>query len=335
MTRALRSRREAAGMTQAKLARAAGVSRPLVSAVEAGRHQPGVATALALAGVLGTSVEELFGESPTHAAPVVGPLPEGAALRVGRVDDLLVYAALADEGAGAQLFSAPDGRLEDGAVQIFPGVDPRGLVVAGCDPALGLMADLLPGRGAQRLVPVHATTREALAALEAGRCHAAVVHGRAADLESDLSVERLPLPRWRVGLAHAASLDLDLEALSRGRQSVAQRDAGASAQRTLLRALPGAEPKLRGPVANGHLDAARRAALGTVDAALSMEPAARAYGLAFTPLEEHRVELWVSRRFREHAGREGLGGLLASGAFRARLAGLGYETGSRDAAPSL
>jgi hypothetical protein len=57
------------------------------------------------------------------------------------------------------------------------------VVITGCDPSLGLIADLLPTRG-QRAVPVHATTTDARSALAGGRCHAALVHGRVPRLPS-------------------------------------------------------------------------------------------------------------------------------------------------------
>lgn len=77
---ALRARRLAFGLTQGELAARAAVSRQLVVAVEHGVNRPGVDAALALARVLGTTVEELFsdGESAVTAANgrVRDPSPE-------------------------------------------------------------------------------------------------------------------------------------------------------------------------------------------------------------------------------------------------------------------
>ncbi len=334
MTSAVRERRVATSWTQAELAREAGVSRAQVSAIEGGRHVPSVTTALALARALDVPLEELFPSAPVEAVPVVAPARDGAALRVGRVGDRLVYAALADRGAGAELFRAPDAVLRDGRVQIHPGSETRGVVLAGCDPALGLIADLLPTRG-HRAVPVHATTAAARRALAAGRCHAALVHGRSSDLRSRPSdTAGYALARWRVGIASAASSDLRLEALVDASIRLAQRDPGASAQKALSRALRrvGSSARVRGPIAASHIDAARRASLGEVDGALTIEPCARAYELTFEPLEEHRVELWIGEPFTELPGIQALGELIGSGALRARLELLsGYEL----AAPGL
>ena len=52
-------RRRALGLTQTDLAVASRLSRPLISAVETGRHVPSVRAALAIAAVLGSTVEEV------------------------------------------------------------------------------------------------------------------------------------------------------------------------------------------------------------------------------------------------------------------------------------
>ncbi len=331
MHSALRERRVAASRTQVALAREAGVSRAQISAIEGGRHVPSVTTALALARALDVPLEELFPSPPVEAVPVAEPAAEGAPLRLGRVGDRLVYAALPDRGAGAPLFRAPDAVLRHGLVQILPGSETQGVVITGCDPSLGLMADLLPTRG-HRAVPVHATTADARRALGAGRCHAALVHGRTVDLRRrPADTVGYALARWRVGIASAASRVLRLGALGDGSLRLAQRDPGASAQKALLRALrrAGADLRLSGPVAASHIDAARRASLGEVDGALTIEPCARAYELGFEPLEEHRVELWIRESFAGVPGVQALGELIGSGAFRARLEELeGYQLGA-------
>jgi molybdate-binding protein len=102
-----------------------------------------------------------------------------------------------------------------------------------------------------------------------------------------------------------------------------QREPGASSQKALVDAAGGAP--LRGPVASGHLEVARRVTYGAA-AGITMEPAALQYGLAFGPLEEHVAELWIDARWRAHPAVEALGGVLRSSAFSARMATVGgYE----------
>jgi hypothetical protein len=115
-----------------------------------------------------------------------------------------------------------------------------------------------------------------------------------------------------------------LEALLTGKAPIAQRDPAAASQQALERAAAGAgAPAPRpGPVAGGHIEAARIAA--TLDcAAVTTEAAAHAFGLHFLPLEEHVVQIWLAERWRDHPGVEGLGNLLAGAAFKERIAQFG------------
>jgi putative transcriptional regulator len=56
----LRALRESAGMTQADLAAALGVSRQTIISIEQGRYSPSLDLALRLARLFGRPVEELF-----------------------------------------------------------------------------------------------------------------------------------------------------------------------------------------------------------------------------------------------------------------------------------
>lgn len=60
---AVRRARQLAELTQAELAAGAGVTRQTIVAVEAGDYAPSVYLALAIAERLGTTVEELFGQT--------------------------------------------------------------------------------------------------------------------------------------------------------------------------------------------------------------------------------------------------------------------------------
>jgi putative transcriptional regulator len=65
----VRAARTAHGLTQAELARAVGVTRQTVVAVEAGDYAPSVYLALAIAQRLGGTVEALFGEAAGAERP--------------------------------------------------------------------------------------------------------------------------------------------------------------------------------------------------------------------------------------------------------------------------
>jgi putative molybdopterin biosynthesis protein len=163
-------------------------------------------------------------------------------------------------------------------------------------------------------------------ALNAGRIHAAVVHGRPGHLRrSSQPVHRFLFAEWRVGLASRVGLPSGLEQIARGQLTAAKREAGAESQRALDRALApyGGAALVAGTPASGHLDAARRVADGSVDFCVTMEAAALVYGLVFAPLEVHRVELRIAEEWDDHPGARALLELAFSEAFGRRLATLG------------
>jgi DNA-binding XRE family transcriptional regulator/molybdate-binding protein len=325
----VRIARRAAGLSQAELAAAAGVSRQLVGAIEAGRHRPGIDAALALARVLDQPVEDLFA-SETRPPPAVAVLPRqdpSRAILAAKLGDTVVYAP-ASSAAPTESWTAANAVLEDGEPRALPGADLEGLVVVGCDPALGLASALLPQAGPRRLIGVAGSTAGALEALAAGRAHAALVHGpRDAFPVPPRDVLRLHLARWQVGLARAGHRRARTLADFAGRRArVIQREPGASSQKAYLHALAreGMDPP-PGPIATGHLDVARRVAIGA-SGGVTIEPAALAHGLEFLALEEHAVEIWIDRRWTAHPGAVALEELLNSRALHTRL-GLvgGYE----------
>lgn len=58
---AIRARRKEAGITQAAMAEATGVSRQTIIAMETGDYAPSVYLALRIAALLGCAVEDLWG----------------------------------------------------------------------------------------------------------------------------------------------------------------------------------------------------------------------------------------------------------------------------------
>jgi putative molybdopterin biosynthesis protein len=166
----LRLARQARGFSQLQLAGMAGVSRQAVSAVEAGHSDPSLRVALALARVLGLTVEELFGPGslpPAVSARAVAPVgAEGARVTLAPIGEGFVALPLAGDTATGTGFRAAGGLVaagesvaagkparpvagsphsrsaaapgEQAMVQPLAPVRPT-LVVAGCDPALPLL----------------------------------------------------------------------------------------------------------------------------------------------------------------------------------------------------
>lgn len=126
-----------------------------MAAAEAGHNTPAVDAALGLARALATTVEDLFAAAPPEVvAALGGPLHDGVPLRVGRVADQLVAAELADHGIAGASWAKPDGVLADGTLRLFPATTPAGIVLAGCDPALGVAEAMLTGLGPRSLLAI-------------------------------------------------------------------------------------------------------------------------------------------------------------------------------------
>lgn len=60
MKNSIREMRTAAGLTQEELGREAGVSRQTIISIEGGRYDPSLSLAMKLAGLLDSTVEDLF-----------------------------------------------------------------------------------------------------------------------------------------------------------------------------------------------------------------------------------------------------------------------------------
>lgn len=305
MSARIRALREQFGWSQAELATRAEVTRQLVGAVEAGRQVPNVAAALRIAFALGTSVEDLFADSPDDGVATLDLLDgrlsrHDGPVRAARVGGHLVSVAVRDGGDHTESWGLADAVRTGSTLRWLPGGRPADLLLAGCDPLLGLLTALVGRTGTHRALAAHASTARSIAALTDGRVHGVVVHARPGDLPPPpVPVRRFKVASWQVGIAAPTRLgdaDRVVSELAERRPIVVQREEGAGTQQALARALRavGAEVELPGPLGEGHLDVARRLAHGVGEAGVLMEAAAHAYGLAFTALERHDVELWLA-----------------------------------------
>lgn len=315
----VRSARLALGLSQAALASRARVSRQLVGAIEADRHQPRVDAALRIADALGTDVASLFGPDPAPLDVQTGARPpDGALLRIGQVRDRVVTAPARSGGDG---WDVADAAYEQGALTVLDALAP-GIVVAGCEPGLQVLERILRQ---QRVgaVAVASSSATAVDALAAGRVHAAVVHGPRPEPPPNAAVVRFGLARWAVGLAAPSDPPRRwwAAALS-GRTPVIQREAGAGVQRAFEAARrPGAGAP-EGPIVSSHVEAARAAAVAGMPA-VTIEPAAIAVGAVFHALEVHVAELWVAADLLDGDAVGVALDAVASRRFQRRLAGIG------------
>ncbi|HEY6494104.1 MAG TPA: substrate-binding domain-containing protein [Trebonia sp.] len=351
----LRLARQTRGFSQQQLASMAGVSRQAVSAVESGHSDPSLRVALALAQALGLAVEELFGPGEPAApvtavsvAPLRGRTDRVALAPVG--DRFVALPLRGDAGAGLGFLPAgglanPPGRAvasvasipavagasvavadaEAGPalerISVRPIAPPRPtLVVAGCDPALPLLAtplSLLDPPVAFAWWPCGSAA--ALRLARQGLVHAAGVHTQGEQGDNGRSLpdgaDVVGFTAWREGLAVRPDLRstvTGLDAVARHRLRIVNREPGAEARRLLdaERERLGLDPgDLSGydTQAAGHLQVASAVAAGLAEAGVASEPAARAYGLAFVPLAEERFNLVIPP---EHAASREVQALL-------------------------
>ncbi len=362
----LRLARQARGFSQQQLAGTADVSRQAVSAVESGHSDPSLRVALALAQALGMTVEALFGPGdparPVTAVPVA-PLASGQErVALAQVGDQFVALPLRGDIAAGMGFLPAGGLAVGSGIAGAPGlpgepasgardavaVRPIGplrptLVIAGCDPALPLLAtplSLLDQPVAFAWWPCGSA--EALRLAAAGLVHAAGVHLReagggynmAAARELPGGAEVVGFTGWREGLVtrpELAGTVTGLGEIARRKLRLVNREAGAQARRVLDRErerlgidpaeLPGYDTR-----AAGHLQVASAVAAGLADAGVASEPAARAYGLGFVPLADERFDLILPGKQLGSREVQGLLKVLTSPWLLAQLAGLpGYD----------
>jgi putative molybdopterin biosynthesis protein len=318
----IREIRRRQGLSAAELARAAQISRQALFAIEQG-HMPRADTAVRLARALGVTVETLF--APDEPLRWAGP-PAGRA-------------RWAVVPAGTVLFPAEDlvadVHWHEGRATPLPQARPpeRVVVVAGCDPALNIIArwfsTLHPGWWCD-VVPL--ASRPALGWFAEGLVHVAGIHlwhpdgynRRWAEAGGRMSVRGAV---WEAGLAARTAADLARwrEAWTAGRFAVREEgsEARALAERTARAA--GLGPiQWPGPPARSHMEAARWVRDGHADAAVTTAPAAAFYGLAFEPWAAEPFD-WILPA-NPGPGVERLLGVLQHPAVRATLNGLpGYD----------
>lgn len=337
--RRLRLARLAAGLSQSQLAGRCGVSRQAVAGAEAGAWSPSLAVALALARALDTTVDQLFAAQPEPRSVAVSSLDSDRGsdrTRLALVWDRWVALPLTGDRATVPGFRAASGGLVGGGQARLWGSG-KALVVAGCDPALPLMAEALAATGDGWTLEWWAcSSQEASRLLDAGLVHAAAVHqavgGRAA-LSGGSNRARLGFASWREGVVsdpRRAGLRSFEEVLARGLRWV-NREPGSEARDLLDRELAragGSGQRLEGYAsrAAGHLQVASAVASHTAEAGIATEPAALAYGLRFLPLVEEECTLTIDRTRLETPELRQLLQVLAGATLGRELAALpGYD----------
>ncbi len=341
-----RRRRERA-LSQTDLARAIGVSRQALSSLESGRSIPSTAVALRLARTLECSVEQLFWlEEGEVDVELAGERSSVGRARLAHVAGRWVAHPISalSELADADVLHIEG---ERGRARLLD--DPRmlreRLLIAGCDPALGLLT-----KAAERArIPaawITQTSTRALLGIGRAQIHVAGAHlYDVASGEHNLPFVRELLPSRPCITVELASTDeglvvgstnvraiRDVRDLARPGIRFVNRPPGAAARELLDRELEHAGVDV-GSVngydraLDGHEAVARAIAEGAADAAIATHAIALAYGLGFVPLHSARFDLVVPVELTELPAIDQLLDLVNSSGFRRQLAALGgYDT---------
>lgn len=359
----VRDRRTDRGLAQGDLARAAGITRQALHAIETDRYLPNVTVALKLARALGCRIEDLFGPPPPAGGAVLhGRLLGGRAdspparakvwavgeqvfvLPVSRLGPSLSFAVRAD----AVIVSRPEGRERTPRVRLRllrsrAEVD-RTIAVAGCDPAVHLVGQHLQRQAeAGDLVAWTLGSTAALEALERGEVHVAGVHvvdPRTGESNVTFLRKRLAgraytvvtFASWDAGLLVARGNPKRIrgvEDLARRDVRLVNREPGSGARLLLderLRRAGVAAERVRGygDPARSHLEVGTRVAEGIADVGLAVRPVGQLLGLTFLPLQTERYDLVMPNRLLAgHAVLAGFLDALLSREVRAEIDALG------------
>jgi putative molybdopterin biosynthesis protein len=357
------------GLSQAQLAEAAGLTRQAVYAIESGHYLPNVATALGLARTLDRRVEDLFG-SERSATTIDGELlgaPRGlrptTRAKVWSVEERTLVLPVASLGASLTYSTAADGLIVGPAeprgasrgrrrvrVQLFQDerIVRQQVVVAGCDPAIQLVAERLrQHREPASLLGWPMGSTAAVEALKRGDVHIAGLHvmdARSGEANlpfvrrhlGDQSVALVTFASWEAGLVVEAGNPKGIRGpadFARKDVRLVNREEGSGARLLLDQRLKaeGIKPaSVRGydDLVSSHLDVGRRVVEATADVGVAVEAIARLLGLAFVPLQTERYDLVIPSAFL--TGHPGVGRLLealVSREVRAEIDALGgYST---------
>jgi molybdate-binding protein/DNA-binding XRE family transcriptional regulator len=288
--------------SQALLAEKSGVSRTEVSAIETGRLVPSVAVALRLAAALGESVETVFGGSRKSPFPTWAWEPNAQDHRCwwASVNDRWLAYPVELTAAG----SIPHDRIAPTG-EAGPRPD-RTLVIAGCDPMVGLLAHEMAVRHDIRVLPLLRSSSEALELLRRGLVHAAGLHltdgsGRSTN---DTSVKTrvgagyrlLHQVRWDSGIAVGdARKEQTASAVLRAKVRWVNREEGSAARRA-LDFLLASRPRPSGyrHVVHDHRSVAAIVSSGWAEAGICVRPAAAEAHVRFIQLHKEAYELCVA-----------------------------------------
>jgi putative molybdopterin biosynthesis protein len=353
--------RKARGVGSSDLARRVHVSRQTIYAIEAGTYVPNTEVALQLARELEVTVDELFALqeavpiSPESLAAEVlsaGAPQKGQPIRVCQIGPRWIGVPV---NASPYYMPEADGVVKRAAgtnghadLVVFAREDAaqKRLVLAGCDPATGLLSRMVEKSSGVEIVSAAASSKLALSWLKAGKVHIAGSHLEDPKTgEFNLPFIRKEFPgddisvvtfaRWEEGLVIAPGNPKDIrsvEDLAQKNVRMVNRESGSGSRALLdklLRKVGIDEKSVRGydRIAYGHLPAAYCVVSKEADVCLATRSAAKSFGLDFIPLHSERYDLVMRRETTSFPAVKAFLDVLQRATLRRKLEVLaGYDT---------
>ena len=352
--------RKSRGVSAADLARRVDVSRQTIYAIEAGTYVPNTEVALNLARELEVTIDDLFSlqegsqKSPESLATEVlsAETPvKGQPVRICQIGSRWVSVPVSaspyymPEADGIIKRTGKTGRA-DLVVFAKEEAAQKRLVLAGCDPATGLLSRMVEKISGVEIVSAAASSKLALTWLSEGKVHIAGSHLEDPKTgEFNLPFIRKHFPdedfivvtfaRWEEGLVLAPGNPKGVrkvEDLARKNIRFVNREAGSGSRGLLDKLLEKSgmdAQKVQGyeRIAFGHLAAAYCVLSGDADACLATRSAAQTFGLDFIALRSERYDLVMRRRTAELPAAKAFLDVLQRATLRRKLEVLaGYDT---------
>jgi molybdate-binding protein/transcriptional regulator with XRE-family HTH domain len=303
----LRNRRTLVGWSQEQLARRSGLSRAGISAIETDRLIPSAAAALALAAALECRVEDIFrlrGDEAPETAWAWSPRREPCRYWKAEVGGSIKLYPAEATGSGVM---PHDGVFAGGSLPLGVDGDPeRTLVMACCDPAVGLLAAELARVADIRLIAFPRSSLTALSMMGQGLVHVAGIHlstaghaggnGAVVGRELGAGYNLLRVTRWEEGIAFAPGLRLGFvrQAVESNLRWVGRED-GSGARQCLDELFGDRRPPRR--LASDHRGVAEAVRSGWADAGVCLRLVSEEAGLDFLPVREEFYDLCFPDRW--------------------------------------
>ncbi len=353
--------RKSRGVGASDLARRVNVSRQTIYAIEAGTYVPNTEVALNLARQLEVTVDELFSLQEEHSqgaesvtAEVLSsePAAKGQPVRICQIGSRWVSVPVSaspyymPEADGIVKSASRTKNRADLLVFSKDEAAQKRIVLAGCDPATGLLSHMVEKISGVEVVTAGASSKLALSWMVDGKAHIAGSHLEDAKSgEFNLPFLRKHFPaedltvvtfaRWEEGFVVPPGNPKDIrkpEDLARKNVRFVNREVGSGSRALLDKLLEKAGVDALhvagySRVAFGHLAAAYCVLTGEADTCLATRSAAQTFNLDFIPLHSERYDLVMRRRTADLPGVKAFLDVLQRATLRRKLEVLaGYDT---------